>query len=170
MKQNYFHQRQSSKSIFHAEKGGSEKAEKVGISAFSHPIRLTEAQVLKRSKCIQEKFKFHRTHHIPTLGERTIVGAAHIRLLSRPAHAYCTYVPAIKVQHTDKYMTMISHHPPPITWFPLIVRLSTSSKSGQVRRSWSVSLPPWLIHTYTNNDQFIYISFVKGAKMLVFTT
>ena len=104
-----FHQCQSAISIFHAEKGGSEKAEKVGISAFSHPIRLTEAQVLKRWKCIQEKFKFHRTHHIPTLGERTIVGAAHIRLLSRPAHAYCTYVPAIEVQHTDKYITIISH-------------------------------------------------------------
>ena len=59
-------------------------------------------------KFIQENFKLHRTHHISTLGERAIVGAAHIRLLSRPAHAYCTYFPAIEVQHTDKYMTMIS--------------------------------------------------------------
>ena len=37
---------------------------------------------------------------------------------------------------------------PPITWFPLLVRLSTSSKNGQVRSRWSVSLPPWLIRKH----------------------
>ena len=62
-------------------------------------------------KCIQERFKLQRTHQFRILGERAIVGAAHIRLLSRPAHAYCTYVPAIEVQHTDKYITIISHPP-----------------------------------------------------------
>ena len=30
--------------------GAAEKAEKVGISAYSHPIRLTEAQVFKSKK------------------------------------------------------------------------------------------------------------------------